>query len=92
METKIRPRKDGGYSKCTSPDNLVSKGRCCHILIEDEEPMELVRVERGLYVVKIKDSNMTIQAQKQTIINFFNSLPKIDEDKQKKILEFLKES
>lgn len=27
----MRPRKGGGYSKCTAPPDKVGKGRCVHI-------------------------------------------------------------
>ena len=90
VHTYIRKRKDGGYSECSSPDELVGKGRCCHILEEGEHPMELTRVQRGMYEVKVKeDKRMTIEGQKETIIEFFNNLPKIDQEKQKRIIEFL---
>lgn len=90
--TCIRKRKDGGYSECSSPDELVGKGRCCHVLEGENVKMELTKIQRGMYEVKINESKLTIDSQKDTIIEFFNSLPKIDEEKQKKILNFLKES
>ena len=89
-QTFIRKRKDGGYSECSSPDELVGRGRCCHILEEGENSMELKRVQRGVYEVNIKeDQKMTIEGQKETIIEFFNNLPKIDQEKQKRIIEYL---
>lgn len=92
--TVIRPRKDGGYSECNSPDELVGKGRCCHILGGDgimEKPMTLKKLQRGMYEVEVEENKMTISAQKETIKKFFENIPKIDEEKQRKIIEFLDE-
>ena len=91
MATFIRKRKDGnGYSECSSPDELVGRGRCCHILEEGNDmTMELSRIQRGMYEVKVNDNRMNIEGQKETIIDFFNSLPKIDEEKKNRIIEYL---
>ena len=90
--TMIRPRKDGnGYSECSSPDDKVGKGRCVHILSVGPT-MELTKIQRGTYEVKVCESSLTIQAQKESIIDFFNKIPKIDEAQQKKIIDFLKEN
>ena len=91
MATFIRKRKDGnGYSECSSPDELVGRGRCCHILEEGNDmTMELSRIQRGMYEVKVNDNKMNIEGQKETIIDFFNSLPKIDEEKKNRIIEYL---
>ena len=90
MSTYIRKRKDGGYSECSSPDELVGKGRCCHILDEGENnKMELTKIQRGMYELKVNEDSLTIEAQKETILNFFNNLPKIDDEKQKKIIDYL---
>jgi len=89
--TKIRPRKDGnGCSECSSPDELVGKGRCIHIL-DGSKPMELTKVQRGLYEVKVSENSMTIKAQKESIVDFFNNIPKIDEKKQKELINYLME-
>jgi len=87
--TLIRPRKDGGYSECSSPDEFVGKGRCCHILDGGRPIMTLERIQRGLYEVKVNDSEMTIKAQKECIVDFFNQVTKIDEEKQKEIVDYL---
>lgn len=91
--TYIRKRKDGnGYSECSSPDELVGKGRCCHILEGDNsEKMELSRIQRGMYEVKVNDSKMTVEGQKETIVSFFNTLPKLDQSKIDNILKYLNE-
>ena len=91
MKIVIRPRKDGGFSECSSPDELVGRGRCCHILDQGQPAMEIAKIQRGVYEVKIDDSKLTINAQKQTVIDFFNNLPKIDEEKRDKIINFLKD-
>lgn len=89
MATYMRPRKDGtGYSECSSPDNLVGRGRCVHVLT-DSNPLEIKKVSRGMYEVTIDDDKMTIQAGKQAIVRFFSSMPKLDDEKQKKIIDFL---
>ena len=68
-----RPRKDGGYS--FSQDEMVGKGRCCHILGDNENPaMEIVR---GMYEVQIENSKVTINAQKEAIVD---SLSKLDDE------------
>lgn len=89
--TKIRTRKDGGCSECNSPDELVGKGRCCHISDESNQVMELSRIQRGMYEVKVCESTLKIEAQEKTIVDFFNSLPKIDEEKRSKIIDYLNE-
>lgn len=93
MESYIRLRKDGnGYSECTSPDALVGKGRCCHVLGENGGcEMKLSKIQRGMYEVKVNDSPMTIEAQKETIIKFFDGMAKLDDDKKNRIIEFLKD-
>ena len=92
MRTVIRPRKDGGYSECTSPDELVGKGRCCHILCDGHKPMKLNKIQRGMYSVEIEDhSTINIQAQKDSIIQFFNNLGKLKEEQVRKIVDFLNE-
>lgn len=89
----IRPKKDGsGFSECSCPDELVGKGRCCHILGDSgSSTLEIEQIQRGLYEVKVHDSKIEINAEKEAIIDFFNSLPKIDQEKQNKIITFLME-
>lgn len=91
--TKIRALKDGtGYSECSSPDELVGKGRCNHILGNNCEcgDMTIAKISRGLYEVDLgKNSKIQIKSSKEEIIEFFNSLPKINEEKIKKIIDFL---
>lgn len=92
MSTYIRKRKDGnGFSECSSPDEMVGKGRCCHILEEGKDKMELTKIQRGMYELKIDEDSLTIEAQKETILKFFDNLPKINAEKQERIIEFLKE-
>ena len=92
MSTCIRPRKDGGSSECSSPDELVGRGRCCHVIGDDSSnqcKMEMFKIQRGMYEVKVDESTITIAAQKEVIIKFFNEMVTLDMDKQKKIIEFL---
>lgn len=87
---QLRPLKNGkGCSECSSPDELVGRGRCCHIL--GGPKMEISKVDRGLYEVTMGEEKMKISAQQETIVNFFNSLPEIDDEKREKIINFLKE-
>lgn len=92
---RLRPLKDGsGYSECSSPDELVGKGRCCHIL-GDKSCGELTvsQISRGLYEVELEgNKKIKIQSTKNDIIEFFNSLPKISDEKIKKIVDYLSES
>lgn len=90
----LRPKKDGGYSECSSPDELVGKGRCCHVLGDDGEVLSVNRIQRGLYEVQIDDnksSSININAQKEAIIKFFNNMTKLDDEQVKKIVTFLNE-
>ena len=92
MTTMIRPRKDGGYSECSSPDELVGKGRCCHILgDEGGSAMELRKLQRGMYEVQIENqpSSITIQSQKETIMEFFSNLGKLKGEQVERIVNFL---
>ena len=93
--TRLRPLKDGsGYSECSSPDELVGKGRCCHIL-GDHNCGELTvqKISRGCYEVDLDgDKKIKIHSSKNDIINFFNSLPKISDEKINKIVEYLSNS
>lgn len=91
MVVLIRKRKDGGYSECSSPDNLVGKGRCIHILTE-ENPMEISKISKGVYEVKVNDSTLTINAQKKAIADFFKNLPILSEEKRNNIIRFLEEN
>lgn len=90
---KIRKRKDGGFSECSSPDEKVGKGRCCHVLDINNanDNLELSKISNGMYEVKINNDILKINSDKNVIINFFNTLPKLNEEKQKKIIDFLSE-
>lgn len=92
--SKLRPRKDGlGFSECSAPDELVGKGKCCHVIAEGQPDLELSKVQRGMYEVKIGDEGqstiVTMHAQKRAIIQFFDQLGKLDEDKIQSIIAFL---
>lgn len=92
MVSIIRPRKDGGYSECTAPDELVGKGRCCHILGEDNSNIKLNKVQRGLYEVEIENySSISISAQKDSIVEFFNGLGELKKEQIDNIVQFLNE-
>lgn len=94
MNGMIRPRKDGGYSECHSPDELVGKGRCCHILGNEEQPaMKITNIQRGMYEVDVGEGmpHVTIQAQKESMIKFFQSMPKMDDEKIKSIISFIEQ-
>ena len=89
----IRRRKDGGFSECNAPVELVGKGRCCHVIEEGtNEEMEISKIQRGMYEVKVnKNSTLTIEAQKEAIADFFENLPKISKEKQQRLIKFLLE-
>lgn len=92
MDTYIRPRKDGGISECSSPDELVGRGRCCHVIEKANDnqcKMEMFKIQRGMYEVKVDESIVTIEAQKEVIIKFFNEMISLDTEKQRKIIKFL---
>ena len=61
-----------------------------------EQVLSLNKIQRGMYEVKIDDSekqssSINISAQKDTIIKFFNSMAKLDDEQVKKIVNFLNE-
>lgn len=90
MATVIRPRKDGGYSECSSPDELVGKGRCVHILDEGRPVMSISKISRGSYEVDLNEGeNLTINASKEIVAKFFENLNTIDEKKTKEIVDYL---
>lgn len=86
----IRPRRDGGMSECSSPEEMVGKGRCVHVGGGNCEPMQIERIQRGMYQVEVNDSKLTVEGENEVISKFFNSMAKLPEDQQKKIEEFLK--
>lgn len=86
--TVLRPRKDGGTSECSAPDDLVGKGRCCHVP-GGSIKMNVVRVQRGMYEVNMDDAKVDIQADKDNIVKFFETLPKLDQDTIKDIISKL---
>jgi hypothetical protein len=62
----MRPRKGGGYSKCTAPPDKVGKGRCVHIGGTTE--CFPTNTDRGATIIDIskyqgKSSPETIKAQ-----------------------------
>ena len=91
-EVKIRPRKDGGLSECSSPDEMVGKGRCCHVIGDSgEQVMSLNRVQRGFYEIKLDGQTVNVEGQNDTVVKFFDSLGKLDDKKVQAILKFLNE-
>lgn len=91
MKTYLRPKKNGGSSQCSSPDELVGKGRCCHILGESVGAMEITQIDRGSYEIVVNNSKISIQAQEQAIADFFSAMPKLEVEKREEIINFFKE-
>lgn len=90
MADVIRPRKDGGYSLCSSPDELVGKGRCCHVLGGECNPsLNVTSIQRGMYEVDMDGNKVSIQGDQDAIKKFFDSMHKLDDEKVRKILDFL---
>lgn len=86
---QLRLRKDGGYSECNAPDDLVGKGRCVHILGGNNN-LNVQRLSRGFYCVEIDDSYKTSDKDsKKNIKSFFDQLPKIDSEKKDQIIKQL---
>lgn len=93
---QIRLRKDGGYSECNSPDELVGKGRCIHVLEPVEEgssenkmPLEINRTSRGVYQVEIPNDIVNEAKSKEDIFSYMKELPKISKAKEKRIIASL---
>lgn len=90
MITVLRERKDGcGCSECSSPDDLVGKGRCVHVLSDSQSVMHVNQVERGLYKVEIDKNSLTIKGQEEALSKFFSTLGSLKEEDVRKIIEIL---
>lgn len=91
MASVMRPRRDGGYSLCSSPDELIGKGRCCHVLGDEKCPsLNVTSIQRGMYEVDMDgNGKVSIQGDQESIKRFFDSMAKLDDEKVRKILNFL---
>jgi hypothetical protein len=87
-EIFVRPRKDGGISECTSPDHLVGRGRCVHVL-DGGDKLAVEHVSRGVYRIEVNDSSLSVEAQKKSIVDFFKTLPKMKKEQRERIIHFL---
>lgn len=88
--TILRERKDGGISECSSPDDKVGKGRCCHVAGSTTK-MNVIRIQRGMYEVNMDDAKIDIQADKNNIVKFFETLPQLDDETIHSIIAKLEE-
>lgn len=90
---QLRPRADGGVSECSSPDELVGRGRCCHILdsASNDEKFHVIHVERGRYEVTLNESTVDIASSKEDITKFFQTVSSLDDEQVAKIVGFLEE-
>ena len=90
---QIRLRKDGGYSECNAPDELVGKGRCIHVLEgpcgEQAEILDINRVGRGMYQVEIPEDVFDEVEAKEDVLSYIQQLPKISKAKEKRIIAAL---
>lgn len=82
MDLFIRQRKDGGYSECSSPDHLVGKGRCCHML---SEYCNVQHMQRGMWEVEIHESQKDFKPIKE----FFRQMKPLKMEQQRRIIEAL---
>ncbi len=82
----IRPLKTGGYSLCTSPDNLVGKGRCKHILAES---LKFDGDNDDTRFISIGDNKVEDEEEVNKYIANIGS--DLSDDKRKRILSKLKE-
>lgn len=85
---KIRERKDGGFSFCSSPDDMVGKGRCIHIPDGQVAANSVDLVSRGLYLSEV-DNGSKEEDFKETMVTFFQSLGSISKEKEKRIISIL---
>ena len=89
----LRLLKTGGYSYCSSPEELVGKGRCNHIpgmCFHQKQVNGLTCVEVSSFDGSDKDlPEAIVDAEKLNayVINLDNELSK---EKKKKILNFFK--
>lgn len=88
MEVVMRLRKDGGYSPCSAPDELVGKGRCCHV--GDSQVFRMTPIQRNMYEIEVGDMpQLTLSGQRETIANFMRTLNQLDETTMNAIIKAL---
>lgn len=92
MQKVLRPSKFGGVSMCGAPDDKVGKGRCHHILTENDTVTLNYNKNENCYYVDLKNQNssLSVKAKEETISKFFNELKdNVDEETKNKIVKFL---
>lgn len=95
MATVLRQRKDGGVSKCSAPDHLVGKGRCCHVLSDADTVQFTYDKEQRCYFVDVgeaKSEKTTIKAKSEEIKSFFDKLEdSLPREEKEKLISSLRE-
>ena len=86
---KIRQRKDGGYSLCSSPDEMVGRGRCIHVPDGQVAANSVDLISRGLYLSEVDNEVKTEKEFNNTVTAFFNTLGTISIEKQRRIINIL---
>ena len=86
---KIRQRKDGGFSLCSSPDEMVGRGRCIHVPDGQVAADSVDLISRGLYLSEVDSEPKSEKDFNTTVTAFFNTLGTISLDKQKRIISIL---
>ena len=86
---KIRQRKDGGLSLCSSPDEMVGKGRCIHVPDGQVAADSVDLISRGLYLSEVDNEPATEKDFNKTVTAFFNTLGTISIEKQRRIINIL---
>lgn len=82
----LRPTKNGGFSFCSSPENLVGKGRCNHILRKcDKSQLEY---KEGSYFLDISNSKkMKVKEYEEEVQNNLHEIKsKLEENEKEEIL------
>lgn len=86
---KIRQRKDGGFSLCSSPDEMVGRGRCIHVPEGQVVSNSVDLISRGLYLSEVDNEPATEKDFNNTVSAFFSTLGTISVEKQRRIINIL---
>lgn len=80
----MRPRKDGGFSICYSPEDKVGKGRCNHVL---GFASIVWNEDNDLSMIDMSGNNI----DKNHIFSYINNIAKsLPDEKKKKLVDYFK--
>lgn len=94
---KLRPRKDGALTMCSSPDNKVGHGRCNHILEDGKGFSVVYRKKDKCYYVNLNSDDkveevVKLEKEEKIISDFFKKLQdSVSQEDKEKIIKFLRD-